>query len=347
VNGSQPDLSIVVVSWNTRALLERCLGAVAASLAAAPLAAETFVVDNGSSDGSPALVRERFPWVHLIANDRNRGFTAANNQALRLARGRHLLLLNSDAEPLGGALAALVRFLDEHPRAGACGPELLNPDGSHQSSRRRFPTLATALVESTTLQRFVPARHPLLRRYYALDLPDHRAAPVDWVVGACLVVRRRAAEQVGLLDEGFFMYSEELDWCRRLRSAGWEVWYVPSARVVHHGGGSSGRDLLHRHRYFHESKCRYFAKYHGRLTGTVLRLYLLLTYVAQFGEEALKLLLGHKPALRRQRLELIAGVLRWQAARLGHDLLDRTSWDALTPRLDHAAPVVLERGGGE
>lgn len=327
---ASPTVSAIIVNWNTRPLLERAIRSLGAgggrleaapSLQLQPLAPdlqpplELIVVDNGSTDGSAELVRAAFPWARLVANPDNRGFTAAVNQGLALARGRYLLLLNSDARLLPGSLEAMVAYLDAHPRVAVVGPRLLNPDGSTQSSRRRFPTPATAFVESTPLQRLWPS-HPLLRRYYMLDRSDDATQEVDWLVGACLLVRRAAVDQVGPLDERFFMYSEELDWCRRFRAAGWQVVYLAEARAVHEHGKSSERDLAARHIRFNESKCRYFGKYHGRRLELALRLFLLATFLFQAAEEAAKLALGHKPGLRRERLRTLLEVLRDQAPRL-------------------------------
>jgi len=293
-----PDLSVIIVNWNVRDLLRRCLHSILASLPACQL--EIIVVDNGSTDGSAEMVRMEFPQVHLLANPDNRGFTGANNQGLAVARGRYVLLLNPDTEVVGDALETLVAFADAHPDVGVVGPQLLNPDGTVQSSRRRFPTLATALLESTWLQPYAPRR--LLARYYVLDRPDDEVQDVDWVTGAALMARREAVEQVGPLDEGFFMYSEELDWCRRFRAAGWRVVYLPTARIIHHEGKSSEQVLPARHIHFQTSKIRYFRKYHGPAAAEVLRLVLLGNYLWQIGVEGAKWLLGHKRPLRAERI---------------------------------------------
>jgi len=293
-----PDLSVIIVNWNVRDLLRRCLHSILANLPACQL--EIIVVDNGSTDGSPEMVRTEFPQVHLMANPDNRGFTAANNQGLAVARGRYVLLLNPDTEVVGDALETLVAFADAHPDVGVVGPQLLNPDGTVQSSRRRFPTLATALLESTWLQPYAPRR--LLARYYVLDRPDDEVQDVDWVTGAALMARREAVEQVGPLDEGFFMYSEELDWCRRFRAAGWRVVYLPTARVIHHEGKSSEQVLPARHIHFQTSKIRYFRKYHGPAAAEALRWFLLGNYLWQIGVEGAKWLLGHKRPLRAERI---------------------------------------------
>jgi len=301
------DLSIVVVNWNVRNLLRRCLASI---LAAGWPGLEVIVVDNASHDGSPDMVRVEFPTVTLIANPRNRGFPAANNQGLTAARGRVVMTLNPDTEIAGDALARMVAYLDAHLDVGAVGPQLLDPDGSIQSSRRRFPTLATALFESTWLQGLAP--RGILRRYTVEDVTPDTAHEVDWVTGACIAIRREVLAKVGGLDEGFFMYSEEMDWCRRIKQAGWKIVYLPEARVVHHAGKSSEQAVAARHIHFQTSKVRYFRKYHGRPQAGALRLALLAMYAWQIGLEGVKALLGHKRAMRRQRIRTY-----WQVVRSG------------------------------
>jgi N-acetylglucosaminyl-diphospho-decaprenol L-rhamnosyltransferase len=315
------DLSVVVVSWNVRDLLRRCLHSLLqapgfqleAKPGTEPPSAsgrrlEVIVVDNGSRDGSPGMVRSEFPGVRLLANQENRGFAAANNQGLALSQGHWLMLLNPDAEVVGAALSTMVEYMESHPHVGALGPQLRYPDGSLQSSRRRFPTFATALVESTVVQEWW-TDNALLRRYYMADMPDDAIQPVDWMVGACMLVRREVYQQVGGLDDGFFMYSEEMDWYRRIRSAGWDVVYLPTATVVHHEGKSSEQVVPARHIYFQSSKVRYFRKHHGRLQSGVLRWFLLATYVYQLLREGAKWLVGHKRSLRAERVRAYREVL--------------------------------------
>ena len=301
------DLSIVVVSWNVRDLLRQSIrSALAAPRPEGGL--ELIVVDNGSSDGSVEMVRSTFPQVRLIANQENRGFPAANNQGIAVARGRHVFLLNPDTEVVGDALRTMVGYADAHPDVGVVGPQLLNPDGTVQSSRRRFPTLATAFFESTWLEPLAPRR--VLTRYRVLDQPDDATLDVDWVDGAALMARREAIEEVGPLDEGFFMYSEELDWCRRFRQAGWRVVYLPTAQIVHHRGKSSEQVVTARHIHFQTSKVRYFRKHHDGAAAGMLRLFLLASYVWQMGIEGAKWLVGHRRPLRAQRIAAYREVLR-------------------------------------
>ena len=300
------DLSVIIVSWNVCELLRRCLRSVFASTA---LSLEVIVVDNASHDGSAEMVREEFPQARLMVSRENLGFTKANNQALAVSRGRYLLLLNPDTEMVGPALPAMVNFMDGHSDVGALGPQLLNPDRSVQSSRRRFPNLATAFLESTVLQRWFP-QNRVLRRYYVRDRADDEEQEVDWVVGACLLMRRRALEEVGFLDEDYFMYSEELDWCYRLKKSGWKVVYLPQAQVIHYEGKSSEQVIPARHIHFQRSKVLFFRKHFGFWRAELLRLFLLLTYLYQWLEEAGKWLLGHKRPLRRARLSAYWQVLR-------------------------------------
>jgi len=233
------DLSVVIVSWNTRDLLLDCLASVRDDLAAGvPLAAELFVVDNDSDDGSAATVRAVFPGVRVLEAGSNLGYARGANLALRGAAGRYLLLLNPDTRVHPGALRALVAALDADPAAAACGPALLNGDGSLQPSWARFPD-----VRSEWSGRLDRSQGP---RPEEMADPARRAwlapVPVDWVGGACLLVRADAVARAGLLDEGFFLYGEEVEWCHRLRRrGGGRTLLVPAATVTHYGGASAAR----------------------------------------------------------------------------------------------------------
>ena len=318
------DLDVIIVNWNVRELLQRCLHSVLDTAAPDPDLPGTWllpstrpqpyrlavlVVDSASADGSADMVGQAFPAVRLHASLQNLGYAGGNNWGLRNSQGRYALLLNPDTEVLDGALATMLTYMDSHPQVAVAGPQLRYPDGRVQSSRRRFPTLRTALIESTFLQKWFPT-HPLLRRYYVLDRPDDAISDVDWVTGACMLVRREAVEQVGLLDEAFFMYSEELDWQKRMRAAGWKVTYLPGAQVIHHEGKSSEQVVYFRHIRFQKSKIRYFKKHHGSLAGEGIRCWLLFNYLYEWGIEACKWLLGSQRDLRRERLRAYGQVLR-------------------------------------
>jgi len=312
-----PDLSVVIVSWNVRELLQRCLASLVGGItpAAGGLFAlpggrwlEVWVVDNASTDGSPAMVQTAFPGVHLIASA-NRGFAAGCNQGIAQSRGRYILLLNPDTEVVGQALSILLDYMDSHPDVGVVGPQLRYGDGRLQSSRRRFPTRLTGFLESTLLQQWFP-HNRWLTRYYVLDQPDEATVEVDWLVGAALLVRRQALEQAGPLDEGYFMYSEEMEWCRRIKSHGWRVVYLPAATIIHHEGRSSEQVVAARHIHFQTSKLRYYRQVYGPVYAAALRAFLLATYAYQWAVEGSKWLLGHKRPLRAQRLAAYGQVLR-------------------------------------
>jgi Predicted glycosyltransferases len=300
------DVSVIVVSWNVWSWLAPCLRSIRQALGR--LEGEIIVVDNASTDGTPERVREAFPEVRLLINPANRGFPAANNQGMAVARGRYFFLLNPDTIVLDQAIEELVTFADAHPDVGVVGPQLLNPDGSVQSSRRRFPTFWTALFESTWWQPWAP--RSILTHYYVLDRPDHEIQEVDWVTGAAMLVRREVVERVGPMDEGFFMYAEELDWCRRIRQAGWRVFYYPPAKVIHYGGRSSDQVPALQHLAFQRSKIRYFRKHHGTWAAAALRAFLIAQYLWQIGVEGSKALLGHKPAMRRERMRIYMRVVQ-------------------------------------
>lgn len=303
------ELSVVIVNWNVRDMLRACLNSVYAGWQDDPKALEVIVVDNASSDGSVAMVRTEFPQVTLIENHENPGFATANNQAICRGHGRYVMLLNPDTEVVDGALATLIRYLDDNPAVGVVAPKLFNSDGTVQSSRRRFPTLATAFLESTVVQQWWPD-NKVLRDYYVWDRSDDEIQEVDFAMGACLTVRQAVIQQVGLLDEGFFMYSEELDWCYRIKQAGWRIVYLPAAEVIHHGGQSSKQVIAAQHIHFQRSKIRYFRKYSGPVAAFLLRVFLMVHYVYQITAEALKWLVGHKRPLRAERIRAYVQVLK-------------------------------------
>jgi len=300
------DLSIVIVSWNVSELLAACLRSIDANRG--DLALEVIVVDSASRDDTVAMVREQFPWVRLLPQSVNVGFTWGNNIGLGTAKGRHLLLLNPDTEIIGDMLTQLVSYLDDNPDVGIVGPNTLNADGSTQSSRRRFPTVATGLLESTWLQPIAPKA--LLDRYYVRDAPDDATLDVDWVQGHALMARREIYAEIGGLDTSYVMYFEEMDWCKRAKVAGWRVVYVGAAQVIHHGGQSTAQASARKHIHFNESKIRYFRKYHGGVIAVMLRVFLLAMFAVQFLLEGVKWALRHKPELRRERMGVYWQVLK-------------------------------------
>ncbi len=300
------DLSIIIVSWNIREYLAACLDSIHGN--AGDLNIEIIVVDSASTDGTPEMVRSRYPWVTLLPQLENVGFTRGNNIGLAAAQGRHVMLLNPDTEVVGDALVQMVAYLDNHADVGIVGPHTLNSDGTTQSSRRRFPTFATALFESTWLQAYAPRR--ILDHFYARDIADTGTADVDWVQGSALMARRAVYEQIGSLDEQYIMFSEELDWCKRARDRGWRVVYLGTANIVHHGGKSTEQVAAFKHVNFQQSKIRYFRKFHGPFVALMLRLFLVVSYAQQLVIEAAKGAIGRRPDLRRERVGIYWQVIR-------------------------------------
>ncbi|MCC7451468.1 MAG: glycosyltransferase family 2 protein [Anaerolineae bacterium] len=300
-----PDLSIVIVSWNVRDYLAACLDSIQANTG--DLVIETIVVDSASKDDTVDLIRARYPWVTLLPQVKNVGFTSGNNIGLHAAMGRCILLLNPDTEIIGNALPRMVQYLDDHPDVGIVGPHTQNSDGTTQSTRRRFPTLLTAIFESTWLQGIAPRR--VLDDYYVRDVLDSAIADVDWVQGSALMIRHKVYRQIGGLDEQYIMFSEEMDWCKRARKAGWRVVYMGEAHIIHHGGKSTEQASALKHIYFQQSKLRYFRKFHGPLAETGLRLFLIVSYTEQLFTEWIKGVIGHKRDLRRERVRIYQQVL--------------------------------------
>jgi N-acetylglucosaminyl-diphospho-decaprenol L-rhamnosyltransferase len=241
-----PDLSIIIVSWNVAPLLAQCLSAIVAGGAAGRLNAEIIVVDNASSDGS-GDVAATFPGARVIRCKSNLGYGRANNIGFRLARGEHLLVLNPDTVPCAGSIERLVAFQRSHPRGGIVSPRLLNGDGSVQTAAFRFPTLLMAAIDLFPMPELVPGRlrHRLSNSHLNGRYPDEgkrtRPFQIDHPLGACMLLSRRAYEEVGGFDQAIFMYAEEIDLAMRYKASGWECWQVPVAEVIHLGGQSTSQ----------------------------------------------------------------------------------------------------------
>jgi GT2 family glycosyltransferase len=284
------DLSVIILSWNTKEDLQRCLASVETSLMGRERAAvgagasrpgpgaldaggensvEVIVVDNDSSDGSPQMVREQYPWVDLIESGKNLGFAGGNNLALRRAKGRHLLLLNPDTIVHGDALMALVRFAGRTPDAGIVGSKLLNRDGSLQPSCRRFPTLANGFFRETPLGKLFP-NNKYNREYLMSDFDHSKPSVVDWVTGASLLIRRECYEQLGDWDENFFMYCEDVDYCYRAYRAGWKVYYCPDSVITHLGGQSSDKAVTAMLVARHQSMFYFFRKHYAATSNPLI-----------------------------------------------------------------------------
>lgn len=224
-------LSIVILNYQNRELLKQCLLGIQATRLTMPH--EIIVVDNNSGDATPAMVSARFPDVRIISSPVNGGCAFGNNLGLLAARGEFVLVLNPDIAVFPGAIEELIRFLEAHPDAALVAPRLSNPDGSTQMSCFRFPDWLVPMLRRTPLGRLAAAKRHL-RSYLMLDWPHDQTRAVDWVLGACMLVRNSAVNAVGLMDERFFMYFEDVDWCRRFWQAGYSVFYHPTARMIHY-----------------------------------------------------------------------------------------------------------------
>jgi hypothetical protein len=239
-------LSIIIVGTNELHFLRPCLRSVFAETKGIDF--EVLVVDNASTDGSREALGAEFPDVKVIVNQEKRGFAAANNPAIRLARGDYLLLLNPDTEVLDGAIQKTIAFMDEHDEVGIAGCKLVYPDGSVQPSVRPFPSVAGTLLEATFLYLVIPSKK-VVRRNGIPNFDFSKAQRVDWVIGAYFTIRRRVVEKLGPLDEQFWIYGEEVDYCQRAKDIGFETWYVPDAVVIHHYRGmiASRRSIVWLH----------------------------------------------------------------------------------------------------
>ena len=265
------DLSIIIVNWNTKDLLYQCLESVYQEIKQVHL--EVFVVDNGSTDGSGEALQERFSSVHLIQNKRNLGFAKANNQALSQSEGKYVLLLNPDTQLKQGAIERILDFMEGHLEVGVAGPQLLNPDGSKQNSIANFPSLATELLNKNLLRWLCPSRFPGKEKDYLEPIE------VDSVIGACMMVRKHAIDQVGLLDEDYFLFLEETDWCFRMKKAGWKIFHLPFAEILHFQGKSAEPERKRAKVEYYRSRYYFFRKNRGKpqwfilLVGCVIRLW--------------------------------------------------------------------------
>lgn len=284
-------LSIIIVSWNTRQLLEKCLESILSNPSCSP--SDIWVVDNHSTDESQKMVRERFSTVHLIENSVNVGFARANNQAIEQCTGKYILMLNPDTMVEACALEVLVNFLEENPAAGAVGAKLLNQDGSMQVSSYPWPTIPREILRMFYLNRIFP-----YTEYPQTKWKTDVAQEVDVIIGACLLVRREVFDRIGYFDEDYFIYTEEVDLCYRIRRAGWRLYWVPQAEVVHIGGQSTQQVPAEMFLNLYQSKIKYFQKHFGNLAA---RTYILILVFASLLRIALTPVILLENAVNRQR----------------------------------------------
>ena len=298
------DVSIIIINWNTRELLLDCLTSVYHTTVG--LNSEVIVVDNGSNDGSAQAVKEGFPQVKLIQNSENKGFAKANNQALSHVKRRYVLFLNSDARLTDSALIALVDFMDKTPKAGIAACQYINRDGSKQNSFDNFPTLATELLNKTILKTLFPQKYPSKKKEYYTPMQ------VDSVIGACMIVRMEAITQVGMLDEDYFFFMEETDWCFRMHSAGWQVYHIPESKVYHLQGQSKEKNPAKAWIEYYRSSYTFFKKNRSPFSYYTLRILRVGKLIINLVLVLLGLLatLGSDKGLRR-RFRIYRDLLLW------------------------------------
>lgn len=257
------ELSIIIVNYNSQKYLINCLQSIYQNTK--DISFEVIVVDNASSDDSAAIVAREFPKSQVIKNDHNLGFIKGNNIGLRLAKGKYLLSLNNDTEIKDNALKILVDFMDSHPEAGACGAKLLNSNGTIQHQcKRGFPTPWNICTYSLGLSKLFP-KSKLFGGYLMAYLDPNKINEIDAISGACFMVRKEIADRVGIMDEDYIMYGDDLDWSYRIKQAGWKIYYVPEAEIIHYGG--RGGSSIHRHRNiieFHRSMFTFYNKHYKK-----------------------------------------------------------------------------------
>ena len=291
------DLSIIIVNWNGKDLLRKCLQCVEATVK--KVSYETYVVDNASTDGSQDVVRQEFPTVKLIANKDNVGFATANNQAMKVAEGRYVLLLNSDAFVDANTLDAVVQFMDEHPEAGMSSCKLLYEDRSLQRSCATFPTLATEFFIALGLDKLFP-KSKVFGKYLMTDWDYNTTRQVDVIMGAFMLVRRELITKIGMMDEAFFMYSEEVDWCYRFKTAGAKVFFYPDVTCVHLWGGSSKAVKVESLLRLYRARVQFFRKHYGRLSAFCYKIILGFNALVRVGPGALYYLTRGNPASKQK-----------------------------------------------
>lgn len=318
------DLTVSIVNYNTRNLLKDCLKSVYESIRGIKF--EVIVVDNNSTDDSLEMIRKEFPWVTLIENGGNVGFAKANNQALNRGKGRFFLLLNSDTVLLPNSVNKMVNFMDRHPKVGAVGCRLVFPDGTPQPYIGKFLNLPSALwteflgffnvkalVRSPKWKKWLAKYFgsivgKTINLYLSYYLEDGKTVQeVDRVSGACMLVRRETIKDVGLLDENFFMYAEDTDWCFRMRQRSWKIYVLPEVKVVHYVGQSPGETFTRTSPERYKSTCYFFKKYYGKKGLILLRILVTLVASIQLGLFFPPYLLSSKKEKEKltSRLELI------------------------------------------
>jgi len=302
------NLSIIIVNWNTKDDLLNCLSSIFKH--DVEISNEVIVVDNGSRDGSVETLENAFSFIHLIKNNNNLGFARAVNKGIKSASGKYILLLNPDTQIREGTFENLLSFMDQHPEAGIVGAQLLNPDESKQNSIANFPSLSTELLNKRLLRWLFPKNFPGKEKEYTGPIE------VDSVIGACMMVRREAIEKVGLLDEDYFLFFEETDWCYRMKKAGWKVYHVPQAQVYHFQGKSVEKERGRAKVEYYRSRYIFFKKHRGKFQLLLLIIGLIIKLIIEFSFIGISNILTffRLPKIRK-RFKVYAYLLWWHLRR--------------------------------
>lgn len=318
------EISVIITSWNTQSLLLECIESVFNETRLRSV--EVIVVDNGSTDGTPEAVRENFPDVKLVCNNGNIGFAKANNIGLQLSTGRYLCLVNSDVRILKGCLDDLCDYLDQNQSVGIVGPRVLNSDLTVQHTCRRFPTLWSAFCCAVGLDRIFPRsyRHGEARLFYAYD----EICEVEVLTGCFLMVKREAFSQVGLLNEVFFFYGEDLDWCKRFWNAGWKIVFFPNCQAIHHGRASSSHEPVRFAIEEDRANLQYWKEHNNRLSRYVLLCIIFLHHAIRIGHGLFSYFLKRpKSGVVMQEMKKNISCIRWLlSSQIGNTQAEISGW---------------------
>ena len=303
------DISIIIVSWNAKEFLDECLQSIYKKALSCKL--QTIVVDNASTDGAPDLVIEKYPQVNLIRNSENLGFAKANNVGIKKSTGRYVCLINSDAIVLEDCLELMCNYMNEKPKIGVLGPKVLNPDGSLQPTCREFPTFWKNICRAVALDKFFP-KSKIFGGYYMMNWSHGTVREVDYLSGCFMMVRRSAIDQVGLLDDSFFFYAEDKDWCKRFWRAGWKVVYFPQAKAIHYLYGSSDKNPIKLYIQQTKANLQYYSKHHNRMAKIVFVITVIIHEIIRIlGSSALYLIKPSGREVATQKIKRSIACLGW------------------------------------
>lgn len=315
---NQKDISIIIVNWNALIYLEKCLHSIYSQ--ATDLKYEVIVVDNASTDGSRELVREKFPYAIIICNHTNLGFAKANNIGIMQSSGRYICLINSDVEVLKGCFENMKTYMEQHPEIGMLGPQILDLQGKMQRSCMGFPTLWNIFCRALAMDTLFPTVK-IFGGHLLTYWPHNKVRNVDVLNGCFWMIKREALNQVGLLDEAFFIYGEDIDWCKRFWNAGWNVVYFPEAKAIHYGGASSSIAPIRFYLELQKAYLQYWEKHYNRTEYIVFSFILVLQHIIRLlGDIVLYVIQPAKRISITLKINRSLAFMKW---RLGFNIKER------------------------